>query len=331
MKPSQELIKIKGNKEKIKKLLEELVLLPRLNAIKWSNITKQTPNIRIGYPGQHLASLITGMWGERLGARGNDLADGSEVKSCSRIDQLDVCKDCGLPVARIEDACSSCGSKNIIRKDDSKWLFTIKNEKDLETLLGEVNRVLLLIGDYPNFESGDYSTLRFQAFELWTKSPRNERFNELMTNYYHKIYLKHKKENSGSTPAPKNFWPYSYQFYLCNPILVFSCTVKDSDSSPKITVDHYVEPEKDRAKIESLLMPTDILYEEELDAVINKAKPEELKACTKKYKVLKGLSFRERKEALKFIDEKLRSYLPLRDTDRIATSKKEYKRRRLIK
>jgi hypothetical protein len=52
----------------IEKLIRELVLEPRLNALEWSKITKQTPNMKIGYPGQHLASLITGVQGVRTGA-----------------------------------------------------------------------------------------------------------------------------------------------------------------------------------------------------------------------------------------------------------------------
>jgi hypothetical protein len=87
MQPNQKFITIADNRDQIIRLLQELVLQPRINAIKWSDITKQTPNIKIGYPGQHLVSLITGVEGERTGARGKDLADGSEVKSCSRIDQ----------------------------------------------------------------------------------------------------------------------------------------------------------------------------------------------------------------------------------------------------
>ena len=57
MKPKTELITITDNETKIVKLLQELVLQPRLLALEWSKITKQTPNMKIGYPGQHLASL----------------------------------------------------------------------------------------------------------------------------------------------------------------------------------------------------------------------------------------------------------------------------------
>lgn len=91
MQPDIKKITINDNRQKIVELLDGLMFAPRLRAIEWSKVTKQTPNLKIGYPGQHLASLITGMQGERTGARGNDLIDGSEVKSCSRVDQLDTC------------------------------------------------------------------------------------------------------------------------------------------------------------------------------------------------------------------------------------------------
>lgn len=330
MKPNKDLITIGNNEEQIKLLLAELVLNPRLNALKWSQLTKQTPNIKIGYPGQHLASLITGMPGERTGARGNDLIDGSEVKSCSRIDQLDACKTCKSSVARSESVCSVCGSDKIDRRDDSKWLLTIRSEADLRVLTVDVNRVLLLIGDYPNFDEGDFSTLRFQAFEIWTQSPRNKRFAELMSNYYYKIYSEHKKNNPAKTPAPKNFWPYSYQFYLCNPIPVFISTVLNADSKPTISIDYYVRPEEDRSELPSAMMPVSAVGDSEIDLLFNTATPDELQICLKDGVDMGTLKSSERREALKYIDERLRSYLPLRDTDKISVAKKEYVRRKVL-
>ena len=44
MKPNAKLASLKDNRKQIMKLLEELVLAPRVNALKWSAITKQTPN-----------------------------------------------------------------------------------------------------------------------------------------------------------------------------------------------------------------------------------------------------------------------------------------------
>lgn len=329
--PNKKFVTITDIDSKIIKLIDELVLEPRINAIEWSKITKQTPNIKIGYPGQHLASLITGMTGERTGARGNDLIDGSEVKSCSRIDQLDTCKDCGLSVSRIEEVCPHCDSSNIDRKNDSKWLITIRNEDDLDVLLNQVRRVLLMIGDYPNFADGDFETLRFQAFEIWPDDPRHSRFGEIMTNYYRKIYLKHRKKNPDKTPAPKNFWPYSYQFYICNPVLVFSCTVTNASTEPKISIDHLVSPVADRAKIESVSMPSSVLNDAEIILFARKTKLNELnKIATSKIKPgeVKKLSAKKLKELIPYIPEKFRSVLELRDTDKISVARKKYARRK---
>jgi len=48
MKPNPEYITIDDNLKQIEKLLDELVLTPRLKALEWSKITKQTPNMKIG-------------------------------------------------------------------------------------------------------------------------------------------------------------------------------------------------------------------------------------------------------------------------------------------
>lgn len=333
--PDNKLITIFDNREKIKQLLCDLVLTPRIKALEWSKITKQTPNIKIGYPGQHLASLITGIEGTRTGARGHDLKDGSEVKSCSLIDQLDTCKSCGEKVLRMEKICPACISDNIKRMDDSKWLFSVKTPSELKQLTATIDRILLTIGDYPLFESGNFSTLRFQAFELWNNAKRHNNFKIIMSNYYHKIFLEHIKKMPTQTPAPKNFWPYSYQFYLCNPIKVFSCIVEDANTEPKITIDHYTEPAFDRSKLPAEPMPTSLLYMDELQILLDKVPKRKLssqingdydsfsKIC-KSHKLDKTTLLK----VLPFIDEETRAYLPLRDTDRPSEAKSAYIRRK---
>jgi len=336
MKPNDKLITIRNNLELITQLLNELVLLPRINAIKWSQITRQTPNIKIGYPGQHLASLITGMEGERTGARGNDLVDGSEVKSCSRIDQLDSCRNCNAAVSRLEDTCPNCNSTNINRKNDSKWLFGIRDENELNVLIHEVRRVVLVIADYPNFNENDYTTVRFQSFEIWPESSRNQIFPEIMSNYYYKIFLEHKKLNPNKTPAPKNFWPYQYQFYMCNPIPIFISMVRNANSTPEIEIHHYIEPHIDRSDLPSVTMPLEVLTDNELRSIIENCSEDELTHCIKP-EFAKDFSLSKTKlpdlsyvrHALLGIDENLRKYLSLRDTDRIAVAGTPYSRRRV--
>ena len=103
-------------------LLEDLFIILRANLLKWSKITNQTPQARMGYVGQHLTSIVTGYKGGKSGARGRDLLIGKsefgEIKTCYRIDQLGTCLDCKKQVASFELECLFCGGNSIERKDD---------------------------------------------------------------------------------------------------------------------------------------------------------------------------------------------------------------------
>lgn len=156
MRPDISKITIKENRRLIHDFLSEVILSHRATLIKWARITNQTPNLKIGYPGQHLASLITGMQGTATGARGDDIVDGTEVKSCSRIDQVDKCTVCGSRVMRSQVRCPNCGSNAIKRNDDSKWLIAIRSEKELDMYLNRIPRMLFILSDYPNFEQGNF-------------------------------------------------------------------------------------------------------------------------------------------------------------------------------
>lgn len=337
MTPNPDLITIADNETKIAKLLQELVLQPRLKALEWSKITKQTPNMKIGYPGQHLASLITGMEGARTGARGDDLRDGTEVKSCSRVDQLDTCSACKNKVLRIEEVCPHCGSDNIKRMDDSKWLFSIKSNAELDLLTNKIDRVFLTIADYPNFMAKDFGIIRFQAFEIWVKDPRHRHFKTLMENYYNKLFLEHIKLNANKTPAPKNFWPFSYQFYLCNPVKVFNCIVTSANTNPSIEIKDYVQPNENRGLLIPEKLPSSLLSQQEWKEFFENADEFTVKSQIKNkttYKELlenvNGKKFNKdfSISAIPFLDENARAFLVLRDTDIISQSKVEYVRRK---
>ena len=328
-------------RDQIIEFINDLIIEPRKHAVKWSNITKQTAHLRVGYPGQHLASLVTGVEGQRTGARGNDLSDGSEVKTCSRVDQLDKCNACGAAVLRTETECCACNSANIKRNNDSKWLFTIKSKDDLKTLIANphLNRIVLVIDDYVNFDENDFNDIRIQVFEIYPKEERHRHFKEIMNNYYYKIYQEHKKLYPEKTPAPKNFWPYQYQFYLCNPILIFEAIIKDAyTEDPKLIVKTWIQPQMDRTKIDSILMPAKILNYEEFETLLERATQKEIEENLIKDASYKDFELAVRRkqtsnhiaELFTGINEKLRAYLDLRDTDRIASAKNKYERRRAI-
>ena len=45
-----------------------------------------------------------------------------------------------------------------------RGMRVVRSEAELELITQKVDRILLVIGDYPNFDEADYETLRFQAF-----------------------------------------------------------------------------------------------------------------------------------------------------------------------
>ena len=309
MRPDRDLITIGDNVPNICAFLADLVLRPRRDLAKWAAITKQTPNVKIGYPSQHLASLVTGVEGARSAARGHDLCDRSEVKSCSRLDQLDKCNDCRAAVSRTENRCPSCGSADIRRNNDSKWLLSVKSQQELDVLLDETPRIVFILSDYPNFDSDDWGRIRIQAFEIWPSAQRHANFSRLMSSYFNNIYLPHIEMNPQKTPAPKNFWPYSFQFYMCNPVRTFHCTVDDALGEFQVQVLEYVDPARDRADIEPVPMPVSVLRSDEVAVLRDSIGEDEFR-----WAVANGLDWRQR------------LVLELRDTDRATPQSRAYQR-----
>lgn len=76
-------------KELILKLIHEQVLDQRDKLRYWRDLTKQAAQIDTGYISQHLVSLVTSKYGTLMRGKGEDLEDGSEVKSANFLDSLD--------------------------------------------------------------------------------------------------------------------------------------------------------------------------------------------------------------------------------------------------
>ena len=305
-----------------------------MKAIEWSKITKQTPGLKIGYPAQHIASLLTGVEGRRSAARGDDLADGSEVKGCNRIDQLDTCKDCGNKILRHELKCSFCESINIKRNDDSKWLLTIKSEKELELYTKTIDRLIFILLDYPNFSKNDFETLSIKAYEIWPKN--NLQFKQILEEYYNDIYLEHIKLDAKKTPAPKNFWPYSFQFYKCKPLKTYECIITNINTTPIIKTLTYIKPLEERSSIVPEEFPITLLNNEELELVIQHHTEElkishgsiidywnSLNLAQKKTKIRKEKLYKE----LPFLPNRYLDCIKLRDTSKATPHATEYNRR----
>jgi len=208
-------------------LLRELYVDLRKALAAWSQVTRQTPQARMGYIGQHLTSVVTGYPGGRSGARGDDLVlpkgEFAEIKTCSRVDQLGSCLNCGARVSAIEEKCPECGSDKIRRMEDSKWLIGIKNDKELAELFIPKWYYLVLF----DLEQ-DQSTI---SARIWRVNPRHPGFALCMIDYYFNIKAK------SASGAPFDFWPYSPKFYLMHPWLVYHSRILPDNSIATLLFD----------------------------------------------------------------------------------------------
>ena len=211
-----------GTIEGANMLIEDLFLDLRDRVNAWSLVTNQTPQARMGYVGQHLTSIVTGYPGGKSGARGYDIVfpDGSygEIKTCYRVDQLGSCNKCGAVVSAMEKECSICGSKDIQRKDDSKWLITIQNEKELDESI-EPSLYYFVLFEFEDFNNPDSIIA-----SIWEVDPKRPGFALCMSDYYLNI-----RANSNSK-APFNMWPYKPKFYLTCPKLIYRSIIKSDNT-----------------------------------------------------------------------------------------------------
>ena len=207
-------------------LIRELYIDLRKRVNYWAHLTKQTTQARMGYVGQHLVSVVTGYQGGKSGARGKDLIldkdNFAEIKTCYRVDQLGKCLDCRSVVASIELKCSYCSSDNIERKQDSKWLISIKNEDEFSKILDPKFYYLVL------FDFEDIQHPRKIRASIWRISSHSIGFSYCMIDYYLNIRSKSKSK------APFNLWPFQLKFHLMLPTLIYRSYILNNNIKTSI-------------------------------------------------------------------------------------------------
>ena len=232
---------IKLHLQVIEKLLWDIYLSYRINLMKWSEVTRQSAIVDPEFLSMHLVSIFTGIPGTGTAARGLDLSDGSEVKSCSRAEQLGRCRRCGNPVMPFEEKCRSCGSRDIERKFDSHWIFSLRTEEEVEKLLS-TPAIYLVLFDYEDMEKRDIIRVR-----IWLLNPKDKFVQLFFRDYYFEEYYK-KKIDEGKTPAPCNLHPEKPLTKSLKPKLLFIAKIYPYKS--KITIE-YVNSSGEVEKISS--------------------------------------------------------------------------------
>lgn len=203
-------------------LIRELYIDLRRRINLWAAITKQTAQARMGYVGQHLVSIATGHPGGRSGARGKDLiisaTESAEIKTCYRVDQLGKCLTCGEPVASIETECASCGSADVKRNEDSKWLIGIRNELEYSQILDPKYYFFVL------FEFTDVNNPTTIRASIWRVDPLSPGFAYALIDYYGNIRSK------SISKAPFNIWPHALKFAMMRPCLIYRSYINSNDT-----------------------------------------------------------------------------------------------------
>ena len=201
------------------RLIQDLYIDLRNKVGAWSAVTQQTPQARMGYVGQHLVSVVTGYPGGKSGARGFDLVipnkGHGEIKTCYRVDQLGACQACNAPVSSLETACSDCGSVKVTRKDDSKWLLSVKTESDFKQLLEPVTYYFVLFEFEDLIDAANPNIIA----SIWQVNPLELGFALCMIDYKLNI------QTGSKSGAPFNLWPYSVKFALMKPTLIYQSRI----------------------------------------------------------------------------------------------------------
>ena len=276
--PDFEYLTLNPSHDQIRELIQDLFVHPRVLLLKWSTRTNQTAQVRIAYPGQHLASLITGVPGSGSAARGEDLEDGSEVKTCSRADQLGNCKDCRQRVLPSQKSCPSCDSSKIERKTDSHWILSMRSEVERDQYLDCVRLLLVLFDRSEDQEA----KIRIRAWEVWPSSDRHDYYRWFIQDYWTNNYSE--KIRRDLKPSPLNLHPLKYDFHMMNPIPIFEAHVEGDDNESMVrempvTIVHWVDPDVDRLSLRSEEMPASAVTKGVLRALIRNLTDDMLADC----------------------------------------------------
>lgn len=161
-----------------KNLLQEQVLEQRTLLNHWSTITAQSSQIDTGYIAQHLVSLQTQISGQGMRGKGDDLSDGSEVKSANFLDSLDMK---GAVAPRWNFTAINIDIMERFLNYPAIYLLSmdLNKEKSFRTRIWKVDvtkhevlrqRYIEWMNKlgYPKFNSGEQKSVNFQLFP-----PRN--------------------------------------------------------------------------------------------------------------------------------------------------------------
>ncbi|WP_295685482.1 MamI family restriction endonuclease [uncultured Fibrobacter sp.] len=188
-------------------LLEEQVIKQRNKLNHWSFITAQSSQIDTGYIAQHLVSLQTQIAGQGMRGKGDDLSDGSEVKSANFLDSLDKRGavsprwnfTAGTP--KIMEQFLEYPALYLLSMDlNSCGKFRTRIWKvnvQLDSILTKRYKLWMKILGYPKFNSSEKQSVNFQLFpphsgteESYARHGKGQTFEKIQIPLENQPYAK---------------------------------------------------------------------------------------------------------------------------------------------
>lgn len=166
-----------------KKIIVDQIINQRKILGSWSTITGQSAMIDTGYIGQHLVSLVTCIPGQGMRGKGDDLTDGSEVKSANFLDSLD---QRGATAPRWNFTANTIYIMERFLTYDAIYLLSIDRTQNtnIRVRIWKVNiqehdilanryQEWMEVKGYPKFRNTDRHSVNFQLFPPKTNTNEN--------------------------------------------------------------------------------------------------------------------------------------------------------------
>jgi len=113
--------------------------------------------------------------------------------------------------------CPECGSENLQRNEDSKWLIGIRHDEEFASILDPKYYYLVL------FEFTDLTTPDTIQSSIWQLESNVPGFAYCMIDYYKNI------RSASKSKAPFNLWPYQLKFDVMHPYLIYRSHITQKD------------------------------------------------------------------------------------------------------
>lgn len=213
---------------------------------KKTNIPLQ-PSNDIGSMGEVLVSVLKNIEGTGQTGYSFDIADGSEVKSNSKL-QSKECNKCKTKNSFFNDKCIRCGEENFKFFTDTRYSINSKEHFENFNEMGDYYFNLI----EPVYTSKLLIELNFTMFLI---KKDNQYFNLLLRNQL----------NSNKSKVV-NLLPMSFDFINSNPIQLISCNILINLENDEVFIKDIDLDDK------KLKIPVNILKKQELKIIFDNEK-----------------------------------------------------------